>query len=82
MIYFDNSNNVNDNIDNLLNIISVILGYENLIENRRQSAENNINVSNQNQARLILNDLHRQFERQNKMLQEILILLKGDKINE
>lgn len=82
MIYFDNSNNVNDNIDNLLNIISVILGYENLIENRKQSAENNINVSNQNQARLILNDLHRQFERQNKMLQEILILLKGDKINE
>ena len=44
----------NDNFGNLLNLISILLGYENLMENRQQSAENNISKSNQEQAKKYL----------------------------
>lgn len=76
----------NDNFGDLLNLISILLGYENLMENRQQSAENNISKSNQEQARQILDDLHAQFneqnamlEYQNQLLEEILDILKGEK---
>lgn len=76
----------NDNFGILLDIISILLGYENLMENRQQSAENNINKSNQEQAKQILDDLHEQFNEQNAMLEyqnqllvEILDILKGEK---
>ena len=75
----------NDNFGILLDIISILLGYENLMENRQQSAENNINKSNQEQAKQILDDLHKQFDKQNAMLEyqnhlleEIKLLLKGE----
>lgn len=74
---------------NLLNILSLILGYTNLIENREQSEYNNIAKHNQVQSQEILEDLHSQFERQNKLLyyqnellQEILNILKGEQENE
>lgn len=76
----------NDNFGNWLNLISILLGYENLIENRQQSAENNISKSNQEQAKQILDDLHEKFneqndmlEYQNQLLEEILDILKGEK---
>lgn len=75
----------NDNFGILLDIISILLGYENLMENRQQSAENNINKSNQEQAKQILDDLHEQFNEQNAMLEyqnhlleRILKILKGE----
>lgn len=75
----------NDNFGILLDIISILLGYENLMENRQQSAENNINKSNQEQAKQILDDLHEQFNEQNAMLEyqnhlleQILKILKGE----
>lgn len=37
---------------NLLNVLSILLGYENLMENRQQSADNMA------QAKQILDDLH------------------------
>lgn len=75
----------NNNFGILLDIISILLGYENLMENRQQSAENNINKSNQEQAKQILDDLHEQFNEQNAMLEyqnhlleQILKILKGE----
>lgn len=75
----------NDNFGNWLNLISILLGYENLIENRQQSAENNISKSNQEQAKQILDDLHEKFNEQNDMLEyqnhlleQILKMLKGE----
>lgn len=75
----------NDNFGILLDIISILLGYENLMENRQQSAENNISKSNQEQAKQILDDLHEQFNEQNTMLEyqnhlleQILKILKGE----
>lgn len=76
----------NDNFSDILNIVSILLGYQNLMENRQQSADNNISKNNQEQAKQILDDLHAQFDNQNKILEyqnqllnEILIILKGGK---
>lgn len=63
---------------NLLNVLSILLGYENLMENRQQSADNDIERHNQKQAKQILDDLHEQFAYQNRLLEEILRILKGD----
>lgn len=72
-------NNDNNFLSNILDLISIILGYQNLIENREQNAQNNINSSNEKQAKMLLDDLHKKFDEQNKMLKEILDILKGDK---
>lgn len=69
---------MNDNNNwngNLLNVFSILLGYENLMENRQQSADNDVNMA---QAKQILDDLHEQFAYQNRLLEEILRILKGD----
>lgn len=71
----DNNNNWSGN---LLNALSILLGYENLMENRQQSADNDVNMANQKQAKQILDDLHEQFAYQNRLLEEILKILKGD----
>lgn len=87
MIFFDSANNNNnsDMAGNLLDLISVLVGLENLMENRQQSAENDVNFANQRQAKEILDDLHKQFDKQNAMLEyqnhlleEIILLLKGE----
>ena len=87
MIFFDSANNNNnsDMTGNLLDLISVLVGLENLMENRQQSAENDVNSANQRQAKEILDDLHEQFNKQNKileyqnhLLEQIIILLKGE----
>lgn len=79
---FNNDGNDYD-IGNLLNVISILLGYENLMENRQQSSDNDIARHNQQQAKFLLNDLHEQFDRQNailsyqnNLLEEILYILK------
>lgn len=78
----------NDNGEELdiLNIISIILGYSNLIENRQQSAHNDVQKYNQEQEKHILDDLHKHFEKQNellyyqnRLLHQILNILKGEK---
>lgn len=81
----NNNNNNNDVLGNLLNVISIMLGYENLMENRQQSADNDVAKHNQQQAKFLLDDLHAQFDKQNamldyqnKMLEEILNILKGE----
>lgn len=87
MIFFDSANNNNnsDMAGNLLDLISVLVGLENLMENRQQSAENDVNSANQRQAKEILDDLHKQFDKQNAMLEyqnhlleKIILLLKGE----
>jgi hypothetical protein len=77
-----NGNGGDGEVD-LLSIIGIILGYSNLIENRQQSAHNDIEKHNQEQEKHILDDLHQQFEKQNELLyyqntllHEILNILK------
>ena len=52
----------------VLGVLSIILGYSNLIENRQQSAHNDVEKHNREQEQHILADLHREFEKQNQLL--------------
>lgn len=42
------------------------------MENREQSAHNDVSVANDKQAQFLLEELGRKFEEQNQMLREIL----------
>lgn len=79
-------NNENNNTGNLLDLVSILLGYENLMENREQSAANDVAKHNKEQSDALLKDLHAQFDKQNQMLEyqnslleKILFILKGEK---
>lgn len=83
----NNNSSGNDDFSGfLLNIFSLMIGLQNLEENRQQSAANDIEKHNQEQEKHILNDLHEQFDKQNELLlyqnnllEEILNILKGEK---
>lgn len=60
----------------LLNIVSILIGLQNLQENREQSEHNDIQSANDNQAKFLLDELNKKFDEQNKMLNEILQILK------
>lgn len=59
----------------LLNALSLIIGLQNLQENREQSAHNDIQIANEKQAQQLLHDIHNMFEEQNVLLNEILEIL-------
>lgn len=65
------------NFMDVLQILSLWLGYENLIENREQSAHNDVQAANENQKNEILESLKIQFDDQNVMLKEILLELRA-----
>lgn len=62
----------------IISVLSFLLGYENLIENRAQSAHNDVSAANEKQAQFLLEELSRKFEEQNTMLREILEMLKHE----
>lgn len=66
-----------DAID-IISVLSFLLGYENLLENRQQSAHNDVSAANDKQAQFLLEELSHKFEEQNKMLLEILEVVKRD----
>lgn len=59
-----------------LTVFSALLGYENLIENRQQSAQNDVSAANDKQAKYLIEELGRRFEEQNEMLRKILEAVK------
>ena len=61
----------------ILTVASFLPGYENLIENRQQSRQNDVAAANDAQAEYLLHELNRKFEEQNRMLTKILEAL-GD----
>lgn len=61
-----------------LAIISFIIGYENLIENRSQSAQNDVNAANDRQAQLILSEVNKRLDRQDEILKQILEAVTGE----
>ena len=69
--------NQNNELINLINILSFMVGIENLSENRIQSAHNDVQIANDKQAEYLLNEINRQFDEQNKMLKKILDLLEN-----
>lgn len=59
-----------------ISVLSFFLGYENLLENRQQSAQNDVSAANDKQAKYLMEELGRRFEEQNEMLREILKAVK------
>ena len=58
----------NNNFLDMLNMLSVLIGLQNLQENREQSAHNDVKTANSQQAKFILSEISRQFEEQNRVL--------------
>lgn len=56
----------------ILQIWSIMLGYQNLYENREQTKENDVKSANDAQAKYLLEELSRKFDEQNKLLERIL----------
>lgn len=56
----------------ILAVASFLLGYENLMENRQQSAHNDVSAANDQQAAYLLEELGRKFDEQNAMLKKIM----------
>ena len=71
-------NSNNDNFINALTVVSFILGYENLLENRQQSADNDVNLANDKQAKFILDTINLRLDKQDKVLKRILERLDID----
>lgn len=66
---------MNNEID-ILSVVSIILGYQNLIENRAQSAHNDVSKANDKQAEYMLKKLTDMFQEQNRKIDRILELLE------
>lgn len=67
--------NRNEEFFDMLNILSLVLGYENLQENRQQSKHNDVQAANSAQAEYLLNEINKRFDEQNKILEEQNIIL-------
>ena len=60
----------NNELINLINILSFVVGLKNMQENRLQSAQNDVQAANKNQARYLLQEINRRFDEQNNILEE------------
>lgn len=65
----------------MISLLSFFLGYQNLIENRQQSAQNDVGAANDKQAKFLLEELGRNFEELKAMLREILGVLRHEESN-
>lgn len=60
----------------VLAVWSLVLGYDNLRENREQSAHNDVTKANDMQARALLGAIGARLDEQDEMLREILEAVK------
>lgn len=72
------TNQNNNNFMNAVDIAALIIGLQNLFENRQQSDYNDIHAANDEQAKILLDELGKKFDEQNEMLKEILEILRND----
>lgn len=67
--------NPNNNFFDILNLASLLVGIQNLNENREQSAHNDIQSANQSQAEFLLKEIKQQFATQHDLLKRIAATL-------
>ena len=65
----------NNELISLINILPFVVGLQNMQENRLQSAQNDVQEANKNQARYLLQEINRRFDEQNRMLGRLIELL-------
>lgn len=73
----NNAYNALDMAEYFVSVMSLILAMQNLQENREQSAHNDVQSANDQQADFLLNKLDERFEKQEHLLQEILEAVKS-----
>lgn len=61
---------VQDNFFNSIGLISLLVGVQNLQENRQQTAANDVHAANEEQAKLLLTEIRKLFQEQNDILEE------------
>lgn len=71
----------NNNLKSLdiLSIASFLLGYENLMENREKSRQNDVQSANDKQAKYLLEAIRKQFDEQNEKINRMLEILEKEK---
>ena len=69
-----------NNSNDILNAISILLGLQNLQENRKQSEHNDVEIANNKQAEHLLREINKRFDEQNQVLAAILELLTVERI--
>lgn len=65
------SNGQFDALD-MLGMASFLLGVENLMENRQQSAQNDVGAANDKQASYLLSEIGKRLDKQDRTLEAIL----------
>ena len=66
-----NGNRQFDALD-MLGVASFLLGVENLMENRQQSAQNDVGAANDKQASYLLSEIGKRLDRQDRTLEAIM----------
>lgn len=61
--------------EDLLNLLSILIGLQNLQENREQTAQNDVQVANANQ----LKEINKRFDDLNAKIDTILNLLQNER---
>lgn len=56
----------------ILNVASFLLGVENLMENRQQSAQNDVGAANDKQASYLLSEIGKRLDGQDRTLEAIM----------
>lgn len=62
----------NQNFMDAVDILALLIGLQNLLENRQQSAQNDVNAANELEARYILEQVNKRLDAQDAMLRQIL----------
>ena len=65
----------NNELINLINILSFVIGLQNMQENRLQSSQNDVQAANDRQAEYLLNEINRRFDEQSRMLERLIELM-------
>ena len=66
----------NNELINLINILSFVVGLQNMRENELQSAHNDVQAANDKQAHYLLQEINRRFDEQNRMLERLIELME------
>lgn len=65
-----------NNFMDILQIVSLIIGMQNLQENREQSQYNDVQLATDRQTRYIMQEIHKNFEELNAKVDKIMKALK------
>lgn len=66
----------NENFSNLINILALGIGLQNLLENEQQTAYNDVHAANDKQAEFLLGEIRKMIDEQNRRLERQDVILE------